>query len=113
MDAPSIQSLTVVSRPYWTVRVSREETLVIREKFRKVGWRPPNHKPKKAKLVASAKSLWDRYVVPGDLQAVSRYVWLTACHEVHAHEGFCEDLARQITVARLFQRQLGFRRRHT
>jgi len=31
--------------------------------------------------VASAKSLWDRYVVPGDLQAVSRYVWLTACSQ--------------------------------
>jgi hypothetical protein len=34
-----------------------------------------------------------------------------AC-EVYAYERFCEDLARQITVARLFQRQLGFRRRH-
>ena len=33
--------------------------------------------------------------------------------QMHAYEGFCEDLARQITVARLFQRQLGFRRRHT
>jgi hypothetical protein len=32
---------------------------------------------------------------------------------MHAHEGFCEDLARQITVARPFQRQLGLRRRHT
>jgi hypothetical protein len=63
--------------------------------------------------VASAKSLWDRYVVPGDLQAVLRYVWLTACREVHAYEGFCEDLARQIAVARLFQRQLGFRCCHT
>jgi len=30
-------------------------------------------------------------------------------NEIHAYEGFCEDLARQITVARLFQRQLGFR----
>ena len=29
------------------------------------------------------------------------------------YEGFCEDLARQSTVAHLFQRQLGFRRRHT
>jgi hypothetical protein len=34
-------------------------------------------------------------------------------YEVRAHEGFCEDLARQSTVAHLFQRQLGFRRRHT
>jgi hypothetical protein len=30
-----------------------------------------------------------------------------------AFEGFYEDLARQNIVARLFQRQLGFRRRHT
>src|SRR5271154_2877977 len=30
--------------------------------------------------------------------------------EVHAHEGFCEDLARQNTVAHLPQLQLGFRR---
>jgi hypothetical protein len=67
MDAPSIQSLTVVSRPYWTVRVSREETLVIREKFRKVGWRPPNHKPKTTKVVTWAKSLWDSYVTRGYL----------------------------------------------
>jgi hypothetical protein len=35
-----------------------------------------------------------------------------AC-EVHVRERFYEDLARQNTVARLFQRQLGFRRRHT
>jgi hypothetical protein len=34
-------------------------------------------------------------------------------HEIHAYEFFCEDLARQINVARLFQRQLGFRCRHT
>jgi hypothetical protein len=34
-------------------------------------------------------------------------------NELHANEGFYEDLARQNTVARLFQRQLGFRRCHT
>jgi hypothetical protein len=33
-------------------------------------------------------------------------------HEVPAHEGFCEDLARQNTVAHLSQLQLRFRRRH-
>jgi hypothetical protein len=33
--------------------------------------------------------------------------------EMHAYEGFCEDLARQITVAHLSQLQLRFRRRHT
>jgi hypothetical protein len=33
-------------------------------------------------------------------------------HEVHAHEGFCEDLARQNIVAHLSQLQLQFRRRH-
>jgi hypothetical protein len=31
---------------------------------------------------------------------------------IHAHEGFYEDLARQNKVTRLFQRQLGFWRRH-
>ncbi len=45
--------------------MSREETLVIREKFRKVGWRPPTHKPKTTKVVAWAKTLWDRYVTHG------------------------------------------------
>jgi hypothetical protein len=30
-------------------------------------------------------------------------------HEMHAYEGFCEDLARQNTAERLFQLQLGFR----
>jgi hypothetical protein len=73
MDAPSIQSLTVVSRSHWTVPVSREETLVIREKFRKVGWRPPNHKPNTTKVVAWAKSLWDRYVTRCYL------LWCWAC----------------------------------
>jgi hypothetical protein len=34
-------------------------------------------------------------------------------HEVPAYEGFCEDLARQNTVAHLSQLQLRFRRRHT
>jgi hypothetical protein len=34
-------------------------------------------------------------------------------HKLHVYEGFCEDLARQITVAHLFQLQLGFRRCHT
>jgi hypothetical protein len=34
-------------------------------------------------------------------------------YEKHAYEDFYEDLARQHTVARLFQLQLGFRRRHT
>src|SRR5277367_1753675 len=63
-----------VPRQHWAVPVRREETLAVRDQFRKVGWRPPNHKPKTTKLVASAKSLWDRYVVPSDLQAVSRYV---------------------------------------
>jgi hypothetical protein len=33
-------------------------------------------------------------------------------YETHAHEGFCENLARQNTVAHLSQLQLRFRRRH-
>ena len=32
--------------------------------------------------------------------------------EVHAYEGFCEDLARQNVVAQLSQLQVRFRRRH-
>jgi hypothetical protein len=32
--------------------------------------------------------------------------------EVHAYEGFCEDLARQNAVVHLSQLQLQFRRRH-
>jgi hypothetical protein len=35
------------------------------------------------------------------------------CPCTHIPEGFCEDLARQITVAHLSQLQLRFRRRHT
>jgi hypothetical protein len=31
-------------RQHWTVPVSREETLAIREKFQKIDWRPPNLK---------------------------------------------------------------------
>jgi hypothetical protein len=36
---------TVSHRQHWTVPVSREETLAVREKFQKIGWRPPTHKP--------------------------------------------------------------------
>jgi hypothetical protein len=57
-----LQSLPVSGRPHWTDPVSREETLKRREKFRQVGWRPPNHKPKTKKNIAYAKSVWDRYV---------------------------------------------------
>jgi hypothetical protein len=39
--------------------VSREETLAGREKFRKIGWFAPNHKPKTKKVIATAKRLWD------------------------------------------------------
>jgi hypothetical protein len=41
------------------------------------------------------------------------HAYKVQAYEAHAYEGFCEDLARQSTVAHLFQRQLGFRRRHT
>jgi len=34
-----------------------------------------------------------------------------AC-KMYAYEGFYEDLVRQNTVARLFQRRLGYRHRH-
>jgi hypothetical protein len=40
------------------------------------------------------------------------YVYEVHAREVYAYEGFCEGLARQITVAHLSQLQLRFRRRH-
>jgi len=74
MSEIPLQSRPVPQRQHWTVPVSREETLAVREKFRRVGWRAPNHKPKTAKIVAWAKNLWDRYLTPSDLQVVSEYV---------------------------------------
>jgi hypothetical protein len=44
MDALLLPSQPVSSRPHRTIHVSREETTV-REKFRAVSWRQPNHKP--------------------------------------------------------------------
>jgi hypothetical protein len=41
----SSQSRSVSLRRHWTVPVRCEETLAVREKFRQVSWRPPNHKP--------------------------------------------------------------------
>src|SRR5277367_3283457 len=62
MNVP-LQTCPVPSRPKWTEPVSREETLARREKFRKIGWLPPNFKPKTKKAIATAKRLWDRYVI--------------------------------------------------
>ena len=62
MNAPPLHTLHVSPRPHWTDPVSREETLARREKFQKVGWRPPNHKPKTKRAIAYAKRVWDRYV---------------------------------------------------
>ena len=45
--------------------MSREETLARREKFQKIGWLPPNHKPKTKKGIATVKTLWDKYVICG------------------------------------------------
>src|SRR5271156_3323673 len=64
MNVPP-QTCPVPLRPHWTEPVSREETLARREKFRKVGWLPPNHKPKTKKIIATAKRLWDKYVICG------------------------------------------------
>jgi hypothetical protein len=74
MSEIPLQSRPVPHRQHWTVPVSREETLAVREKFQRVGWRAPNHKPKTTKIVAWAKNLWDRYLAPIDLQVVSGYV---------------------------------------
>ena len=68
MDATSLPSRPVSSHPHWTIPVSREETLTVREKFRAVSWRQPNHKPNTIKIVAWAKSVWDRYVTLDDLR---------------------------------------------
>jgi hypothetical protein len=68
MSVISSQSRTVSHRQHWTVPVSREETLAVREKFQKIGWRPPNHKPKTKKVVVWAKNVWDRYLILVDLQ---------------------------------------------
>ena len=67
MDQPSRQSRHSSPQLHWTVPVAREETLAVREKFRKVGWRPPIHKPSTSKVVARAKSLWDRYVTTSSI----------------------------------------------
>jgi hypothetical protein len=74
MSVISSQSRPVSHRQHWTVPVSREETLAVREKFRKVGWRPPNHKPKTKKGVLWAKNVWVRYLTPVDPRVVSGYV---------------------------------------
>ena len=47
-----------------------------------------------------------------EVHAYEVHAYKVQAYEAHAYEGFCEDLARQSTVAHLFQRQLGFRRRH-
>ena len=41
MDTP-LQSRLVSSRRHWTIPVSREEALTVREKFRAVSWLQPN-----------------------------------------------------------------------
>jgi hypothetical protein len=71
MNAISSQSCTVSSRPHWTILVPREETLALREKFRKDGWHRPNHKPSTTKIVAWTKSLWDRHVTLDNLSHLS------------------------------------------
>jgi hypothetical protein len=64
MNLPPLQPCPV-PRLRWTEPVSREETLAGREKFQKVGWFAPNHKPKTKKVIATAKRLWDKYVIRG------------------------------------------------
>src|SRR2546423_13540158 len=87
MDAPPLPSRPVSSRPHWTIAVSREETLTVREKFRAVSWRQPNHKPSTTKIVARAKSVWDRYVTPDNLR--------------HPSGVSCNPYARRLSVSLL------------
>src|SRR5271163_1825447 len=65
MNAPPLQPRPVPPHPHWTEPVSREETLARREKFQKIGWLPPNHKPKTKKGIATVRRLWDKYVIYG------------------------------------------------
>ena len=65
MNAPSLKPRPVPPRPHWTEPASREETLARREKFQKISWLPPNHKPKTTKGIATVKRLWDKYVIYG------------------------------------------------
>jgi hypothetical protein len=65
MNVPPLRPGPIPPRPHWTEPVSREETLARREKFQKIGWLPPNHKPKTKKVIATARRLWDRYVIRG------------------------------------------------
>jgi hypothetical protein len=61
--------------------------LVIREKFRRVGWRRPNHKPSTKIVVARAKSLWDKYVTADDLYVVETWIdWIHRTMEKKTHE---------------------------
>jgi hypothetical protein len=65
MNVSPLRSGPVPPRPHWTESVSRKEILARREKFQKIGWLPPNHKPKTKKVIATAKRLWDKYVIRG------------------------------------------------
>ena len=58
--------MIVLHRLYWTASVSREETLAVREIFRKADWRQLTYEPSMTKVVVWAKRLWDRYVIPSD-----------------------------------------------
>jgi hypothetical protein len=51
MDASPLEPTPVSSRSHWTDPAPREETLTIREKFRKIGWRQPNNKASTTKSV--------------------------------------------------------------
>jgi hypothetical protein len=77
MTMPSLRSSIVSQYPHRTVPVSREETLVVREKLRKISWRKPIHKPNTTTVVAWAKTLWDRYLTPSDLHLSSFRVHVT------------------------------------
>jgi len=61
MNLPPLQPCPVPPRPHWTEPVSREETWRDGRNFR----RAPNHKPKTEKVIATAKALWDKYVIRG------------------------------------------------
>jgi len=70
--------------------VSREETLARREKFQKIGWLPPNHKPKTKKVIATAKRLWDKYLEMCHRCARTPPV-VNLLHDVELHADFTRE----------------------
>jgi hypothetical protein len=84
MNAPSLQTLHVPPCLHWIDPVSREEELARREKFQKVGWRPPNHKPKTKgpSRMRRECGIGRNLLQVTFTYVLSRYERLTACSQI-------------------------------